>query len=155
MEVSFRTATADDIGILVEFRAAFLAEFFRTETTDALLAAVRAYFTSAVPSGEFVAYLAEVDGLAIAVGGLVYKQFPPSSANLGGRVGYILNMYTRPDWRGHGAATAILRRLVDHAKTAGCGRVDLHAAPKARPIYQKAGFVAVDAEMRLDFVPGA
>jgi hypothetical protein len=31
-----------------------------------------------------------------------------------------------------------------------CGRVILHAAPKAVPIDQSAGFVSVDSEMRLD-----
>jgi hypothetical protein len=42
-------------------------------------------------------------------------------------------------------------KLVDYARASGCCVIRLHAADKARPIYQKAGFVAVSSEMKLEF----
>jgi GNAT superfamily N-acetyltransferase len=67
-----------------------------------------------------------------------------------GREAYIMNMYTRPQWRGQGIATAIFRRLLEIARQKDCTRVALHALPPGRPIYEKEGFVVGDKEMRLD-----
>ena len=150
MQPSLRKATLQDINALVELRAAFLADFFGTEANPDLLTAIRSYFQRAVPAEEFVAYVAESENRIVSIGGLIYQQQAPSAAILSGRICYILNMYTVPAWRGRGLATAILGKLIDHAKATGCGRINLHAAIKARPIYTKAGFVAVDSEMRLD-----
>ena len=60
-----------------------------------------------------------------------------------------MNMYTLPGWRGRGIATELLRRLVDHARAAGCCRVTLRTMPVAKGIYERAGFVATDEEMTL------
>ena len=148
--IPVRLATAGDVGALVSLRAAFLAEVAGADQSDErLLDALRGYFREAVPAGELVAYVAEAAGEVVATGGLVFHQHPPSARNPGGREGYIMNMYTVPPWRGRGLGSRVLHLLVGHARRSGCGRVSLHALPKGRPLYAKAGFAAVDTEMRL------
>lgn len=152
VDTSLRLATVGDIDALVALRAAFLSEFFGADPQGiALLTALGDYFTLAVPEGRFIAYLAEEGGRIVGIGGMVYHIHPPSVINLGGKEAYLMNMYTLPDYRGRGIATRILAKLVAHAKEAGCGRVTLHSAQKARPIYTRAGFEAVTSEMRLVF----
>jgi predicted GNAT family acetyltransferase len=49
-----------------------------------------------------------------------------------------MNMYTVPAWRGRGIASSLLQ----HMLAANCRRVILHAAPRAVPIYLRAGFAS-------------
>jgi GNAT superfamily N-acetyltransferase len=151
-EPVYRFAATVDIDALVEMRAAFLAEVSGASPSGpTLLAALTSYFRRAVPSGEYVASLAECDDQIVATSGLVYHRHPPSPANILGCEAYVMNVYTRPEWRGQGIATTILRKLIDHARQNNCCRVTLHALPQARSIYGKAGFKAIDTEMRLNF----
>jgi GNAT superfamily N-acetyltransferase len=154
MDVSFRPATAADVDALVAMRAAFLAEFQNADPADpVLLAALTKYFTTVASTSEFAAYLAEADRRVVAAGAMLLQHHPPSLHNMVGRQAYIFNMYTLPAWRNRGLASTILRKLIDHAKAAGCPKASLHTAPLARPMYARAGFVADDSMMRLDFDP--
>src|SRR5436309_435460 len=92
-----RLATADDVESLVALRMAFLAEVSEADPADAaLLTALRRYFATVVPAGEFVAAIAEHDGQVVASSGLVYHCHPPSPANMAGCEAYVMNMYTVP-----------------------------------------------------------
>jgi GNAT superfamily N-acetyltransferase len=154
-QVVYRIATAADVETLVTMRIAFLEEISKRSADDgALRGALRSYFARAVPTGEFVAYVAEVEGRIVATSGLVFHQAPPSMKNLAGREGYIMNMFTVAEWRGQGIATALLQRLVDHVRQTDCCRISLHAMPEAKSIYGKAGFRLTDSEMWLDLRTG-
>jgi GNAT superfamily N-acetyltransferase len=95
-------------------------------------------------------YLAVVGGRVVATSGLIIHRHPPSARNPEGREAFVLNMYTVPAWRGRGLASSLLQRVLAAARQAGCSRVILHAAPRAAPIYLRAGFLSVDTEMRLN-----
>jgi GNAT superfamily N-acetyltransferase len=151
-EPVYRRAASSDIDTVVELRATFLAEVSGASSENSmLLDALNSYFRRALPSGEYVAYLAECDQQIVATSGLVYHRHPPSPSNIQGCEAYLMNVYTRPAWRGRGIAIALLQTLIDHARQNNCCRVTLHALPQARSIYAKAGFVAHDREMRLEF----
>lgn len=53
---------------------------------------------------------------------------------------YILSMYTEPHARGHGHARRIVDALVSWSHEKGYRSITLHAAPKARALYEQAGF---------------
>lgn len=154
--VTYRLATVQDISSLVRLRAAFLAEVAEADAADpTLLEALRRYFTAALPTGEFVAAIAEAENRIVATSGLVLHRHAPSGRNLTGYEGYVLNMYTLPTWRGQGIATTLLRMILEVASDRGCPRASLHALPLGRSIYAKAGFAPVETEMRLRLVPRA
>ena len=153
--IPIRAATAADVEALASLRAAFLAEVAGADAADPrLLDALRSYFRLAVPAGEFVGYVAEADGAAVATGGLVFHRHAPSAKSLDGLEGYVMNMYTAPPWRGRGIATRLLHSLLGDARRRGCARVSLHAISRAHKIYAGAGFTPVDSEMRLTFPDG-
>jgi GNAT superfamily N-acetyltransferase len=150
-EIIYRQADKADVPSLIELRAAFLAEVSTTgPAAPAVLEALSRYFTAAIPSGDFIAFLAESGGRVIATSGLVYHRYPPSARNLAGLDAYVMNMYTLPAWRGRGIATNLLRELVAVARRSNCSRVRLHALPKALPIYSRLGFVPAESEMEFD-----
>jgi GNAT superfamily N-acetyltransferase len=150
-EITFRRADSADVPALIELRAAFLAEVAGSGPAEpALLPALSRYFSAAVPSGEFIAFLAVAGGRIIAASGLVFHRYPPSARNLQGLEAYVMNMYTLPAWRGKGIASALLWKLMEVARASNCSRVRLHALPKAQPIYARAGFASAEGEMQFD-----
>ena len=64
----------------------------------------------------------------------------PHPRNLGGKEGYVLNVFVEPGSRGRGIATAIVRELIGVAGREGVGRLWLHATSGGRGIYEAAGF---------------
>lgn len=54
----------------------------------------------------------------------------------------IYGMSVLPEARGRGVASALTRRLVEHARSLGCSRVVLHSSEMAAGVYARAGFVA-------------
>jgi len=57
----------------------------------------------------------------------------------GVRQAWIYDVMVRPDWRGRGVATALLRLLVDHPSVRGARRVRL-GTRDAMPLYARLGF---------------
>jgi GNAT superfamily N-acetyltransferase len=147
-----RRSTTADIPILAELRLEFLREtaaFFGHEVSPELEKATREYIATAVPSGDFMAWLAEADGEVIGTSGLVFFKRPPTPGSLAGLDAYILNMYTVPTWRGRGMATALLKETLEYVKTTPARRALLRATDAGRPLYEKFGFVVDDEFMSL------
>jgi GNAT superfamily N-acetyltransferase len=114
-----------------------------------LLTQNQKYFADALPTGDFVAWIAEIDGKIVASSGLVLFRRPPHLENLSGVEAYIMNMYTMPEWRGKGLAKALLEQLICFAKTSNVRRIWLHATEVGRPLYEKFGFKPKSSEMEL------
>ncbi len=117
---------------------------------DGLERIVREYFEGAIPAGDFLAWIAEEDGRIIAMSGLVFLQKLPHGRNPSGKEGFVLNMYTLPDWRGRGICTALVERMVEYVRQAGVTCIRLHASEDGVGIYSKLGFQPDDSEMLLD-----
>ena len=145
-----RPAEQADIEALVALRRALFHDIgYQDEAVLERVAQVSAaYFATALPQGEFRAWVAEADGQVVAGGGLVIHCGPPTARNLRGREGYIMNMYTRPEWRRQGIATAILRAILEHLQAQDITLVSLHASPDGQGIYERHGFEPTN-EMRL------
>lgn len=145
-----RPASAADIPLLVEMRLAQMQSMDRHDKAQLadLSAASETYFRAHLPDGSFCAWLVEVDGVIAACGGLVIRQAPPTYHNLSGREGYIMGMYTRPEFRRRGLATAIMNIILDTLRAEGIPRATLRASLEGRPLYEKLGFEPT-SEMRL------
>jgi GNAT superfamily N-acetyltransferase len=102
--------------------------------------AIRDYFQRAVPTGEFVAYLASREGRIVGVGGMAVGELPPTSPSASRRTGCILNMYTLPEARRTGVAEAILGLLIREGRELGLSHLHLRATEQGVALYRKAGF---------------
>jgi GNAT superfamily N-acetyltransferase len=133
----------------VRLRMAMLAELREIDDSEmeAAAEANRRYFREKLPDGEFMVFLAEAEREIVATSGLAFWERPPTSGGPG-IDGYVMNMYTVPEWRGRGIASALLERLVHCAQEAGARRVFLRAvSPEGRRISQQLGFVGSDTYM--------
>src|SRR5260370_37658394 len=118
--VTLRRAMVEDVEELVELRLALMhSDNEHDEQTDdeSWKKATRLYFLESLPAGTFIAWVAEAQGKIVACSGLVFFQKPPSIGNLSGLEGYILNMYTLPQWRRPGHAEKQPQELFERPKT--------------------------------------
>jgi GNAT superfamily N-acetyltransferase len=143
MRLKLRRASSSDWKILVDHRHRMFGEI-GGRTAHQLAAHDRLYrkwMKQRISSGELVLLVIETPGgRIVASGGIWFRseQPRPESARL--QVPYLLSMYTEPEFRGRGLARRIVREAVRICRRRGYRRVVLHAAPRARPLYRKAGF---------------
>jgi GNAT superfamily N-acetyltransferase len=141
----YRRARIDDIPTLVDFRVRFLNELnhhSENDETKIVRDSLLEYFNKAIPSNDFIAWLAEYDGKIIANSGMVLQQIPARYGGVeSGKLGYLLNFYTIPEARKNGIATVLLSKLIDEARSLGLKYLYLHASEDGINIYRRAGFV--------------
>ena len=146
--INYRRANVGDIEILIDFRVRFLNELYNhpeDDETEILRKALREYFSEAIPSNDFIAWLAEYNGKIIGTSGMVVWQMPARYGGLeSGKLGYILNLYIIPEARRKGICTRLLNELIEEAKSLGLTYLHLHASEDGINIYRKAGFAEPD-----------
>lgn len=153
---TLRRATVEDIDLLVELRDAMWREIageMDIGDVSEALGNTREYFETAVPSGDYICLLAEVEGQVVGVGGMVIYRKPSQPLSPVGVEGYILNMLTVDEWRGRGIASAIVEGLLGCAREAGVGLVWLRATEQGRRVYERFGFADNPRYMQLKLEP--
>ena len=151
-DMEFRKATAEDIDLLVRTRIEVLraangladsADMSEVEKQS------RAYYEKALADGTHTALLVSDHGQFIGAGGISYYRVMPTYHNPTGRKGYIMNMYTRPEYRRKGIAFHTLDLLIQDAREKGLASVSLEATAAGRPLYERYGFSGMKDEMEL------
>lgn len=71
---------------------------------------------------------------------MVVRQHPGSFKNASGRVGYLMNMYTRPAYRRRGICKQLLNLLTEDARLLGITAFELHATPDGEFVFKQEGF---------------
>jgi len=144
-KVVYRRADIDDVADLVEYRVRFLNEQYNhpeDDKTETLRNSLLEYFSEAIPSSDFIAWVAEFDGKIIGTGGMVVWKMPARYGGVeSGKLGYLLNFYTVPEARRRGIGTRLLNKLIENAISLGLKYLHLHASKDGIDVYRKAGFV--------------
>ena len=155
-ETHIRRAGLDDVETMVQFRYRMFEDMGVSKSEEEIarfMEANRRYFSTAIPAETFLGWVAvsEETGESVATGGMSFFQRAPNFTSLDGREGYLLNMYTLPEWRQQGIAKGIVSAILEHARSIGIAVVRLHASSKGRPVYEKLGFIDAMSEMTLKF----
>lgn len=138
--MEYRKATAEDIDLISEIRYVQLIHGQAHEEVE-IRKNLKAFFEKAFADNRIIQILAEEDGIAAATGAVLFYDYPPGFSNPSGKVAYIANMFTSPDYRRRGLALEIMDMLVEEARKAGAGEVRLLASEPGRPVYEKYGFI--------------
>jgi GNAT superfamily N-acetyltransferase len=149
---TIRRATVDDVEELVRLRHAMQGEMehgYEVASPDDIIDQMRDYFAKQLSGFHFAAFFAEAAGKVIGTGGVVVFDVPPSPSNPGGAEGYVMNMYTEPEWRGKGVAHAIVDALVKHAYGEGARRMWLRTTDDGERVYERFGFRRRDHYMQM------
>ena len=151
-QMTFRKATVTDLDLLVTTRIEVLrAANGLTDDTDIseIEKQSREYYGKAIPDGSHTAFLVFDRDRFIGAGGISYYRIMPTYHNPTGKKGYIMNMYTRPEYRRKGIAFHTLDLLVQDAREKGIVSVSLEATAAGRPLYEKYGFDDLKDEMSI------
>ncbi len=150
--LEYRFASLRDLDLLVETRILVLrAANGLDESTD--MSAVHResleYYRKALADGSHTAILVTDGGRFVGAGGISYYRVMPTFHNPSGEKGYIMNMYTAPEYRRRGIATHTLELLVADSRKRGVTAISLEATVSGRPLYERFGFVQSKNEMEL------
>jgi GNAT superfamily N-acetyltransferase len=149
--ITARLATAADAAILAGHRVAMFREMgaIHAGVEDRLREASTAYIAAAIPSGEYVGWIASPIGESTAIAGagvqfrsLMPRPTPQGDGLLLGREGLVLNVYTEEAWRRRGVAHYLMQTIIQWAADEGIVRLVLAASPAGRSLYERIGFVA-------------
>ena len=145
----FRKATPADIPELSKIRALFLKECTNIPAGghDTMEAANKQYFEKHLPCGDFVAWLALDGEKIVATSGMCFYTVPPNTECPNGKVAYIMNIFTLPQYRKQGLAAKLFAKTVEEAGERGYKKITLNATDEGRPMYEKFGFKDVKGDM--------
>ncbi len=90
-----RLATLDDVDALISLRLVFLEEVGGVKSSDdygELGAAIRGYLVRKMPTGEFLAWVAESEEGIVETSGVSLFERPPNGANVAGVEAYLWNV---------------------------------------------------------------
>ena len=152
MDLNYRKATIEDIDLLTKTRIKVLrAANGLSDDTDMTEVEHQSYeyYRKALHDNTHTAYLVFDGDRFAGAGGISYYQVMPTFHNPGGNKAYIMNMYTRPEYRRQGIARRMLDILISDAKSRGIRFITLEATQMGKPLYEKAGFVPLKNEMIL------
>lgn len=150
--IEFRKATTEDIDLLVRTRIEVLRAangLTGSEDMSEVEKQSHEYYEKALADETHTALLVFDRDQFIGAGGISYYRVMPTYHNPTGRKGYIMNMYTRPEYRRKGIAFHTLGLLVQDARKKGIISVSLEATAAGRLLYEKYGFSEMKDEMEL------
>lgn len=153
--INYYEATEADIASIIDLRIAFFIEFQGPEPQEAqdeLRKELNKYFIHAMREKTCISWLAKDGEKSVGVGAIIVRHQPGNFKNLSGKVGYVINMYTVPDYRRKGISSTILDKLIATAKEMGITAFELHATKAGEPVYIKNGFKIHDEPTYRKFI---
>lgn len=140
MPIEYRKLTENELDRFIEMRIDQLREEGAKEEFD-LRPALKDYYKRHLKDGTFVSWLA-VDGEEIiGTSGMSFVEKPPYFGCPSGKIGLLSSMFTDSRYRRMGIATELLNRVVEEARTYGCGTVQITASDMGVKLYSSYGFV--------------
>lgn len=142
-EIRYSRVTMGDLPTVVKLRLLFATEMSglkAPELTDEFEIKNRKYLKKAISDNSFIAFLAKFEDEISGIGAMVFREQPPTFNNMSGKVGYLMNMYTFPDFRKQGICSKILSLLIDEAHRMGISSFELHATEVGESVYINNGF---------------
>lgn len=147
----YRKADINDIEKLVKIRLAYLNEDCNglpVELQNSIKEQLPQYYKEHIGT-DFIAYIAEEKQDIVSSVFLVVIEKPANPHFLTGKIGEILNVYTKPDYRRQGIAGTLLKQAIEEAKGMNLSYLQLSASKDGYPLYKKLGFT----ESVSEFVP--
>jgi ribosomal protein S18 acetylase RimI-like enzyme len=152
--ISLRRATERDLDTLIEYRIMFLKDSYgdpSPEVESRLKISLKKYFSAALKEGLYISWIAEYKDKPIGFSGMVFREQPGNFDIPNGKTGYILNIFTLPEYRKNGIASMLMSKLIEEGRARNLDRLELRATNDGEPVYRNIGFVEPhDLPMELD-----
>lgn len=152
MEIKIRRAELTDIDLLMKWRMEVLHEVFSIppdEPMEKLERENRIYYQAELPAERHIACFAYTGDRIIGCGGICLYREMPSPDNPGGGCAYLMNIYTRLEFRGCGVGREVVNWLTERAKEKGITKIYLETSECGRSLYQEMGFTDMCGYMQI------
>jgi GNAT superfamily N-acetyltransferase len=144
-----------DASELVRLRAVMFGEMGLDVSGSLWRARCAEYFTVALSGPDLVGAVVDAPGGGLAATGVAeFVRRIPGPVNPGGHWAYLSSICTDPQWRRRGLARLVLGELLAQAERRGVHRVDLHATPDGRALYEESGFAPKAGGVEMWLAPG-
>ncbi len=143
MNIEIKKAKFDDIELLIKLRMKVLSEVFSIPSNQSLKNLEhenRIYYQNTLSKDEHIACFAYIDNKVVGCGGICFYRELPSPDNINGNCAYLMNIYTRPEFRGQGIGGKIVNWLVQQAQNKKVMKIYLESSEYGHSLYQKLGF---------------
>ncbi len=150
--IKIRTAGPEDIDLLVTWRMEVLHEVFSVPPEQPLKELEqnnRLYYRTALTEGEHIACFACTGEEIIGCGGICIYREMPSVDNISGKCAYLMNIYTRKQYRRQGTGKMIVTWLKNQALEQGITKIYLETSMAGKSLYLKTGFADMPDMMKL------
>jgi len=124
----YRKVTVADAPCFVESRKILLMREDDRSIDDTLAE----YFAKGLSDNALIAWVAEDNSQIVSTVCLCICPLVPRFDNPAGKIAYLINMYTTPNYRGQGVASNLMREAINDVKA--------HSTDMAKSIYAKLGF---------------
>ena len=149
--MEIRKATSIDMDELIKIRIAYLNEDYGNLSSQQiahLKEQLSEYFLNHIEK-DIIAYIAEENNEIISSVFLVIIEKPSNPSFMSGKIGNILNVYTKPQYREQGIARQLVKLAIDESKEMNLSYLELKATKEGCTLYKKMGFV----EEQSSYVP--
>ena len=145
MRVSVRKAEIRELDTLMVWRMRVLREVFPVsegEDRKGIEENNKMYYRKHLADDTHTACFAvdEDRDQIIGCGGICYQDEMPSPDNAGGKNGYLMNIYTLPEYRRQGIGRKIVEFLICDARDRGTEKIYLESSDAAKKLYYEIGF---------------
>ena len=154
--IEVKNAKIQDLDLLLDWRMEVLSHVFNEEFKSLTAEQIetirennRRYYLSEMPSGGHIACFAYSGTEIVGCGGICIYEEMPSPDNLGGKCAYLMNIYTRQEYRHHGIATRVVEHLIAEAKARSIDKIYLETSADGERMYRKLGFKDMKGYMKL------
>ncbi len=141
-KIKIRRASTRDIDILIDQRRRMFEDLHHWSDSEHEIGdrTYRRWALDLMRRKLFAGFIAFLEGSPVAGGCVWLREIQPRPGLLVGRSPYLLSMYTKPEYRGLGLATRIVREAMKWSKSQGYGAMSLHASKLGRRVYKKIGW---------------
>ncbi|MBQ1688291.1 MAG: GNAT family N-acetyltransferase [Lachnospiraceae bacterium] len=137
--ITYRKLSNNEIDCFIEMRINQLREEGAKEDID-IRPALTDYYKRHLADGTFVSWIAIDNGKIIGTSGLSVVEKPPYFGCPSGKIGLLSSMFTDKEYRRQRIAKTLLLHIVDEAREAGCGTVQITASDMGVLLYTAFGF---------------
>jgi len=140
-----RLATHGDIDVLVEMRRTFTfedPEMSHATGHPEFEAECTAFLAEAVSSGRWQVWVAELDAEIVAHVYVALIDKAPRPVRENTKIAYLTNVYTRPEFRGRGVGSLLIRRAQAAAREAHVELMIVWPADESVDFFKREGFAA-------------
>lgn len=144
-QITYKRLTEAELETFINMRITQMTEEYEAvgkrppEDVD-LKTALKDFYHRHMADGTFVSWLALDGDKIIGTSGMSFVEKPPYFSCPTGRIGLLSSMFTNPNYRRMGIAKELLHRVVEEARSYGCGAVWITASNMGVKLYTAYGF---------------